>query len=89
MGGDYKALLSGCDCGVNCSDINKVRYVTFVKRYKSNQKNFWGYVHYTTADDSKSARQTEQKMFCSAAITAIKANLTFKFTLPPMVPSLR
>ncbi len=29
-----------------------------------------------------------KKLFCSAAITAIKANQTFKFAIPPMVPSL-
>ena len=25
--------------------------VTFVTRYKSNQKNFWGYKHFATADE--------------------------------------
>ena len=38
-------------------------YVTFVKRYKSNQKNFGAWCTPLTADDNQSAQQTEQKSF--------------------------
>ena len=41
-----------------------------------------------TADESESAKQTEQKVFCSAAATAAKANLTFKLNLPACGTSL-
>ena len=62
------------------STSRPTNYVTFVRRYKSNQKNFWVLRTPLTADGNNSAKQTEQKMFCSAAATALKVCSDFECT---------
>ncbi len=57
--------------------------VTFVLSYKSNQKNSWGYKHYATADGFYSARLIGTQTCIPITVTAIKAQQTYKFYLPP------
>ena len=57
--------------------------VTFVTRYKSNQKNSWGYKHFATADGFNFVRLIGTQTCIPITVTAIKAQQTYKFYLPP------
>ena len=48
--------------------------VTFVNRYKSNQKNSWSYKHSARADGLRSARLIETQKCIPITVTAIKIN---------------
>lgn len=50
--------------------------VTFVMRYKSNQKNFLSYKHSATADGRCSARLIGTQKCIPITVTAIKAKQT-------------
>jgi len=57
--------------------------VTFVLSYKSNQKNSQSYKHYATADGFYSVRLIGTQTCIPITVTAIKAQQTYKFYLPP------